>query len=462
MVVSVKVVNAASFTISVGTKNLTKGGTTKLTIKGSDLAGRFNITSSNSGVISVSEDRAWIDNNSYSITLTALSVGSSTIKVTPSDVSGYNSSASGLSAKTIVVNVSLPREKSNDNTLSKLSVEGYEISPEFNKDTLDYKVSVPEGTTKVKINATANSRYATLTGNGEVDVKEGINNFSVVVTSETGNKKVYNVNIEVIDQNPINVKVDYTNYTIVKLRDNFKCPDNYTESEVVIDNQTVPTCVNENIKYTLVALKDEQGNITNFVYDSTNKSYKQYSFVASSKLSIVINNEKELSSFEKTKIKIDDKEYDGYKYPSSKRFFIVYGINIETGEEDYYLYDSKNNTFSIMEMNYLNELVKQNKLYLYISIAFGVALFLALICIIALNSNKKKIIKSLKEDNEEPKEKKKKEKKEDKKEYQEEIDEDEKIDNNEIIEEQEDDNEIYNLLEDDDKPKKKKKKKNKK
>ncbi len=35
---------AASFTVSVGSQNLTKGGSTKLTIKGSDVTGRFNIS----------------------------------------------------------------------------------------------------------------------------------------------------------------------------------------------------------------------------------------------------------------------------------------------------------------------------------------------------------------------------------------------------------------------------------
>ena len=174
-------VSAASFTINVGSKNLTKGGTTKLTIKGTDLAGRFNITTSNSNIVSISEDRAWIDNNSYSVTLTAQGVGTATIKVTPTDVSGYNSSASGLTAKTINVTVALPREKSSDNNLSSLTVEGFTITPDFSKDTLDYKVSVPEGTEKVNIIAVASSKYATITGGGNVSVTDGVNNISVVV-----------------------------------------------------------------------------------------------------------------------------------------------------------------------------------------------------------------------------------------------------------------------------------------
>ena len=37
---SIGLVNAASYNVSVGTKNLTKGGSTTLTIKGKDVTGR--------------------------------------------------------------------------------------------------------------------------------------------------------------------------------------------------------------------------------------------------------------------------------------------------------------------------------------------------------------------------------------------------------------------------------------
>ena len=59
-------VDAASFTISASTTNPTKGNTVTLTIRGNDVTGRFNISSSNSGVVSISEDRAWIENSNTS------------------------------------------------------------------------------------------------------------------------------------------------------------------------------------------------------------------------------------------------------------------------------------------------------------------------------------------------------------------------------------------------------------
>ena len=262
------IVDAASFTLSAGSKNISKGSSTKLTIKGSDVTGRFNISSSNSSVVSISEDRAWIENDSYTITLSALSVGTSTITVTPVGVSDGNGNAANLSAKTIKITVSLPREKSSDNTLKNLSVDGYELSPQFNKDTLDYTVSVPEGTESVKVSATATSKYASISGTGTKEVTEGINNLSIVVKSETGVERIYNLVINVVDQNPINVNVDNINYTIIKLRNNYNCPELFTESEIVIDNIPIPACTNELINYTLVGLKQEDGKVVSFKYDN--------------------------------------------------------------------------------------------------------------------------------------------------------------------------------------------------
>ena len=395
--------NAASFSVSVGTRSITKGGSTKLTIKGTDVTGRFNISSSNSGIVSVSEDRAWIENNSYTLTLNALNVGTSTITITPAGVSDSNGSPVSLGSKTITVSVSLPREKSTDSSLKSLSVDGYSISPAFSKDIFEYKVTVPEGTKKIKIDASANDRYASVSGTGEKDVTEGVNSFAVSVKAENGSEKNYTITVDVVDENPINVTVDGSSFTVVKLRSNFECKDEFEEKDIVIENITIPACYNENLDYTLVGLKDSEGNITSYVYDSNNtqKHYSMYSYAYSKDLKIIITETKELEGHEKVKIKINDTEYNAYKYNNSDRFYVVYGKNIETGEEDFYLYDSKNNTFSSYDQNYLDSLVdkiEQNKIYVIIIIAFAIALFLAIICIISLISSKKKLIKRLKDD----------------------------------------------------------------
>ncbi len=423
LIISVNTVKAASFTIGVGSKNLTKGGSTKLTIKGVDATGRFNIKSSNAGVISVSESAVWIENNSYSINLSALNVGTSTITVTASDVSDGSGNAVALGSKTIKISVSLPREKSKDNNLKSLSVEGYSITPEFSKDVTNYSVTVKEGTKEINVIATPNSGYAKVTGGGVVSLIDGINNLSITVKAENGAEKVYKLVVNVIDENPINVELDGKNYTVVKLKEQITCPTSFESGEQVIENIPVPSCTNSKINYTLVGLKDSEGNVK--LYTFNENIYKEYNELAGKSLKIINKDtDMEISGYKKSKIEINGITYDGYKNNKNDRFVLIYGVNIETGEEGLYIYDKTNDTFSFYVNDVTEDLSDSNQKYLYVIIIFGIAIFLSIICIISLASkNKKKNVKEknkLKEENTVEEEnilgEKKKSKKKDKKE----------------------------------------------
>jgi len=461
MFIEIGNVYAASFTITAGTKSLSKGNTTKLTIKGSDVTGRFNIRSSNESVVSISEDRVWIENNSYTITLSALSVGTSTISVTPSGVSDSSGNPASLAAKSIKITVSLPREKSTDNNLKSLSIEGYEITPNFSKDITEYSVNVPEGTNSIKVLGEANSKYASVKGVGNINVIAGINKTSIVVKAENGNEKTYNLTINVIDENPINVNIAGSNYTVVKLRNDFNCPDSFEETEQVIENIPVPACVNKYINYILVGLKNAEGIIENYIFKDN--KYTRYEELSSKNIRIIsLNYDGDFKGMDKTSIKINDKEYSAFNFNKSSRFYVIYGKNIETGEEAFYSYDSQNNTFSVYDSEYIDYLKEQNKTYLYVIATFGIGLFLSLICIISLNGRKKGLRqKQNMQFKNEPNKKSKKEK-------QEKSDKDikEKIIKEEINElkkriVQEENTEIYNLFENDKAKKRKTQKKNK-
>lgn len=454
LLIGISSVSAASFNVSVGSRSLTKGGSTRLTISGSDVTGRFNISSSNPSVVSISEDRAWIENNSYTITLTALNVGTSTITISPSGVSNGSGSPVSLGAKSIQVTVSLPREKATDNNLRSLSVEGFEISPAFSKSVLDYSLTVPEGTKKIKINASVNESHASVSGAGVVEVTEGINNFSIVVKAENGSKKTYNLSVNVIDENPINVDINGNKYTLVKLRDNLSCPELFKENEITIEEALIPTCFNEKLNYTLVGLKSEDGKVENYIYND-NKYEKYIEVIGNSLKVIILDYNGDLDGFNKVKEKINDVEYNVFKSDKSTKTFVVYGANIETGKKDFYVYDTVNKTFSIFETEQvedLNNLSNLNNTYIYVIIAFGIALLLSIICIISLSASKKKIIKKFKEQNKDNKSdiinKKKK------------IEVKEKNDNDieEIISEEEK-TETYNIMKDDNNKRKKKSKK---
>ncbi|MGN1337145.1 MAG: cadherin-like beta sandwich domain-containing protein [Candidatus Coprovivens sp.] len=72
----------------------------------------------------------------------------------------------------------------------------YSLNPQFNKDLLEYDVSVPYNIEKVNIETTPENSFATITGDGKEYLNYGINEKNIIVTSEAGDIKVYKLNIK--------------------------------------------------------------------------------------------------------------------------------------------------------------------------------------------------------------------------------------------------------------------------
>ncbi len=108
--------------------------------------------------------------------------------------------------------------RNNNNLLDSLSVSGYPISPSFYRYTTEYSATV-EATapTTVTISAqTSNTTYATVSGTGEFNLKEGFNTATLIVTAPSGVKRTYTLKITLKiveeDQPVLNpeIKTDYT------------------------------------------------------------------------------------------------------------------------------------------------------------------------------------------------------------------------------------------------------------
>lgn len=379
--IGISKVNASSYNISAASY-LTKGGSTTLTISGNDITGRFNISSSNSSVVSISEDRVWIENNSYYIKLSALNVGTSTITVTPSGVSDSEGNYVALSPKTIRITVSLPREKSNDNNLRSLSIEGFDITPEFSKDIQAYNVVVPEDTKNINVKATPNESHATVKGVGNIAVSSGINTINVVVKSETGLEKIYSINVEVKDNNPINVIVDEKEYSLVKIKENLPKSEGFIEGKITINGYQIPTYENKIADIILVGLKDNNGNIS--LYSYSGGKYTLYNEIKLDNLLLIPTEFEEKLDLLKTSITINNKEFDAYKYSAKSDCVIISAKSLNTGKTALYLYDTINNTAIKYDAAFINEINDTLSNYTYIIIAFAIALFIMFILIFCL------------------------------------------------------------------------------
>ena len=438
------IVNASSGKINVSSTSTVVVGnkvTVTVTLSGSDIGSwqmtlnydksYLQLTSSSAeagGTVMASSVSSPISSKKYTFTFKTLKKGSTTVSVKSyeayafSDFSEISLTSSNKTIK-IITQEELEASYSKDNNLKSLSIEGYNLDQEFNKDETDYTVTVPEGTTSVMVKALANDNKASVSGDGTISVSEGSNVIKIVVRAENGSEKVYNLTINVIDQNPINVTINNNNYTVIKLRSNYECPSSFTESNVTINDLEIPSCYNEKLNYNLVGLKLSDGTIENYIYD--NNEYVKYNEAVGTSLKLVVlDYNDELEGLNKYKEKIDGVEYNVFKTNANSKFSVVYGIDINTGKKDFYTYDNINKTFILYDNEQINNLNTLNQNYLYIIIFFGIGLFLSIIIMISLTISNKKIKKMLielktKEEKEKLKTKETKEVKENKEETKE-------------------------------------------
>ncbi len=328
----------------------------------------------------------------FSTTCKASSLG--TIAFTLSgDITDTSYSTINLSGSKSV-NVREPAPASTINTLKKIEVEGYELTPEFSDDIFEYSVEVPSTVDKVKINTTKKDSKSSVEGDGEKEVVEGSNKFEIIVTAESGAKQTYVVIVNVKDNNPINVSVNGINYTIVKNSKNLEIPEGYVEEKITIDGVEVPAFKNELNNITLIALKDESGNTYFFKYNDG--KYTKYISLQSN-LNIFPQDIDSIpyKGFTKTTINIDGNEIVAFKYKDLNKYYIIYGMDLNTGNSTYYLYDVNNKTFQVFDEELFNEL-SNDSFYLYMLIGAGVLLLICIILVIWLGISKNKIIKRIK------------------------------------------------------------------
>lgn len=115
-------------------------------------------------------------------------------KMTLKDITFQNDKSNNAEENSFKVSDAITdiRIPSNVNTLSSLTISG--ISFNFSEDNTNYQLETTE--TSVTISATAKDSKATVTGDiGTKNLNYGGNNFSIKVTSESGDVKTYTINI---------------------------------------------------------------------------------------------------------------------------------------------------------------------------------------------------------------------------------------------------------------------------
>ena len=210
--------------ISVSPSSITVevGSTKTITITATNTIGDVSISSNNSGIASISNSEwgtGMVDEGitkSGNVTVTGGSVGSTTISfyidaatfdgedlsgqirtvtvnVVPKSTSVPTPSPSGGSVSNNTNNNTINNEdKSTNNNLKEIKVDGYELTK---VDNNNYTLQVSNDVTSISVNATLEDEKAKLTGNGKHELNIGENNIELIITSESGNENKINIKV---------------------------------------------------------------------------------------------------------------------------------------------------------------------------------------------------------------------------------------------------------------------------
>ena len=192
--------------------------------------------------------------------------------------------------------------KSSNNFLSELSVEGYKISPTFDKQTINYSIDGEITAKKINIQAKTDDDRATVTGTGEVELQTGENNFRISVKAENGTERAYfikvikkidneelklsSLKIKAVDKDGekqyVDLNIDFSSdifayscevsYTITKIE--VEAVANKTNSKITIEDN--PEELKEGQNTIKIKLTDDNENETIYKVQVN----KQYSLMA--------------------------------------------------------------------------------------------------------------------------------------------------------------------------------------
>lgn len=435
LIIVIPKVNAASGSTAIWSNvtSATVGDTVIISVQSKNVAGSFKVTSSDSSVLSGGTSGIWLEDNTETISFSAKSSGSVTITLEPTNANYHDDYSEYTISKSVTISVvnkpsssggssggsssgssskksgggttADKKTYSSNNYLENLSIEGYDLSPSFDKETLEYNVEVPNDVTKVNINASVEDDKAEVSGTGEIEVSEGSNKIEVKVTAENGNEKVYVINVTVKELDPIEVTVNKKKYTIVRKEGLIDPPENYEKDSITINGEEVLCYKNKVTKNILIALKDDKGEIKYFSYDEKKKTYTIYQpfNVGGLYLSILDMPKNTLpSGFTKLSFTFDNNKIEGYQNLDShvsyaadskvrgKDFYLIYAQNEVTGNKGIYVYDKLENTVQRLDTTMFDMYKdKADKYFLYFLISL-IVLATTIITFIVITIIKKK------------------------------------------------------------------------
>ncbi len=123
--------------------------------------------------------------------------------------------------------------KSTNNYLKSLMVEGYKLTPEFDKQTLEYNLNISNEVKEITIIANSDDNKATIKGNGKVEVQNNKTECKIEVTAESGTVRTYTIKINNIQEKETEKESEKEVETVSSEFEN-----STLESSNIIENET--------------------------------------------------------------------------------------------------------------------------------------------------------------------------------------------------------------------------------
>lgn len=169
--------NLSSLSVSVGSINFNKNTTSySLSVDSNITSVTINANTEDGGakIRGTGNKSLNYGNNKFEITVTA-----------PSGVE-----------KTYTVNINRKDNRSDNNNLSSLKVNGGDLKPGFSKNTTKYSLSVPYSISDLNVTAKAEDGKAKISISGNKGlVSEETKDVTITVTAENGTKKTYTISV---------------------------------------------------------------------------------------------------------------------------------------------------------------------------------------------------------------------------------------------------------------------------
>ena len=294
-------------------------------------------------------------------------------------------------------------DKSSNSALVSLSVDQGKLTPAFDPEVTEYKLSLPVKTEKVTLTATPSDSTAKVTGAGEIAVKPGENKISIVVTAENGDSTTYTVNAVVAQMPTVFLTYNDKKLGVVNEVEDVTAPAGFTATTVSYQGNNIPAWVNDKKTVTLLYLMDEQNNSTFYAYtpeDGVIGPYlpleidgKTYTYTG------VPEKQRHIPGLVFGSVEAFGQTLDGFRYEDEAlgEFCVLYLMDSD-GNYGYYTYDSQNQTlqrFSGAVYTSQDTGLTVPWLYAYIAGGVAAAMLLTIIILAAVSAKRKKKLKAV-------------------------------------------------------------------